>query len=125
MQKNNLEFVLANATDKRQKHPIGKAIAASIEVGTIFPSKLRSELEAAGYTLVEDKAALADYGFASSKFLERVIVSDADGNMVAMGAAVDRDEAILAAVLGWSRENALEGLLPTEGLAPAPGAPVQ
>jgi hypothetical protein len=125
MQTKNLAFVLDQATDKRQKHPVGKAIAASIEVGTVFPSKLRSELESAGYTLVEDKAALSEYGFASTKFLERVIVADADGNMVAMGAAADRDEAILAAVLGWCRENALEGSAVPGGLAPAPGAPVQ
>jgi hypothetical protein len=120
MQTRNLEYVIAQATDKRQKSAIGKAVAASIEVGVVVPSMLRANLEDAGYTLVEDKAALADYGFASLKSLNRVIVNDKDGIMVAMGAAGDHSEALLHAMLGYFRENALPGSDVPAGIAEAP-----
>lgn len=125
MQTANRDFVIAQATDERQEHAIGKAIANAVEVGTIFPSKLRTELEGAGYRLVDDKVAVSDYGFASAKFLKRVLVLDKAGTIVAMGAAVDPDEAILAAVLGWTRENALPDSEVPEGLAEAPTAQAQ
>lgn len=121
MQTNNLEFVLAAA--KVGRTPIANAVRKSIEVGVVVPSILRGNLEEAGYTVVDDTAALADYGFASLKTLERVVVNDKDGNMVAMGAAGDHGEALLHAMLGYFRENPPAGLEPTEGFATAPATP--
>ena len=118
MQTDNTKFLIA-ATAGR-KEPFAKAVASSTEVGVVFPSKLRAELTSAGFTIVDDDKAMADYGFSSMKVLKRVIVNDKDGTMVAMGAALDKDEAILAAALGWVRENPAAGVTATEGIAVAP-----
>jgi hypothetical protein len=123
MQSKNLEFVLAQAQDPDQKHPIGKAVAASAEVGVVVPSILRGKLQEAGYTLVDDKVAVAEYGFASLGALKRVLVTDEDGTLVAMGAAGNEDEALLAAMLGWFRENPLPGADVPAGIAEAPTQP--
>jgi hypothetical protein len=121
MQSKNLEFVLAQAQDERQSSAIGKAVRDSIEVGVVVPSILRANLAKAGYELADDKAAMADYGFASLAVLKRVLVKDKHGEVVAMGAAGDPDEALLHAVLGYFRENALEDSEVPEGIAVAPG----
>lgn len=120
MQKGNLDFVLEQAKGDLSGTPIGQAIAASVEVGTVFPSKLRAELADAGYVVKDDEAAMSDYGFSSSKVLKRVLVVDSTGDIVAMGAAADADEAILASMLGWCRENALPTADIPEGIASAP-----
>ena len=112
MQTKNSEFVLAAAWADRDE-PFALAVRNAIEVGTIFPSKLRANLEAAGYTIVEDTAALSEYGFRTLATLQRVVVRDEDGDIVAMGAAGDADEAILAAALGWFREHPVAGVDPS------------
>jgi hypothetical protein len=123
MQTNNLAFVIAQAEDERQSGPIADAVRQSIEVGVVVPSILRSRLEANGLHLVQDTAALADYGFASLKALKRVLVTDHDGALVAMGAAGDHDEALLHAMLGWFRENAVGDDPVPAGLGTAPNSP--
>jgi hypothetical protein len=117
-----MAFVIAQATDKRQRDPFGKAVAQAIEVGVVVPSILRSSLQAAGFSIVEDDAALADYGFNSGKVLKRAIVTDKEGNIVAMGAAADQGEALAAAALGYFREHPLAGSDVPAGFATAPQA---
>lgn len=123
MQTGNLAFVIDQATDERQDSAIGRAVRDSIEVGVVFPSLLRTKLTEAGYTVAEDEAALADYGFASMATLKRVLVVDADGNIVAMGASGDHGDALLHAVLGYFREHPLEGAEVPGGIATAPTNP--
>lgn len=118
MQKNNLDFVIEAATVSRSD--IAGAVRGAIEVGVVVPSILRSNLEAAGYTVKEDEAALAEYGFASMKTLKRVLVTDEDGELVAMGAAGDHGEAILHAMLGYFREHTPPSLEAPQGIATAP-----
>jgi dihydroorotate dehydrogenase len=118
----NMASLIAQADGRTDK--FGKALASSVEVGTVFPSALRSNLEKAGFTVKEDDKSMADYGFASTTVLKRVLIFDGKDNLVAMGAAVDRDEAILAAALGWVRENPQAGVDVTEGIATAPTSPV-
>ena len=119
MQQKNMEFVIEAGHVGRS--PMANAVRHATEVGVVVPSILRKNLEEAGFVLVEDSAALADYGFASLKTLNRVVVMK-DGEMVAMGAAGDHAEALLHAVLGYFRENPPAGLEPTEGIATAPSA---
>ncbi len=107
MQSANLAFVISQAQDRRQKGALGLAVASSIEVGVVVPSILRRNLEDAGFGLVTDTAALSEYGFKSAKTLQRTVIRDGAGVIVAMGAAGNQDEALLAAILGWFRENAL------------------
>lgn len=106
MNRANSEFLIAQANAARDADApaFADAVAAAIEVGVVVPSRLRSTLESAGYTVIQDEATLAEYGFNSLATLKRVVVQDKDG-IVAMGAASDHDEAILAAALGWFREN--------------------
>ncbi len=120
MQTDNLTFVIAQARDDRQEAAIALAVRGAVEVGVVVPSILRSRLKAAGFTLVADEAALADYGFRSTSHLQRVIVSDKAGTIVAMGAAGDHDEALLHAMLGWFRENPLPESDVPAGLAVVP-----
>lgn len=122
MQKVNVDFLISQAS-RDPREPIRHAIGTAIEVGIVVPSLLRARLESAGFGLVEDTASLAEYGFASLATLQRVIISDKAGVIVAMGAAGDRDEALLAAVLGWCRENPLEGAEVPAGVAVAPSSP--
>lgn len=120
MQTANLAFIINQATDKRQRAPIAKAVRDAVEVGVVVPSILRSNLEAAGYIVKSDHASLAEYGFRSTKTLARVLVVDGKNTIVAMGAAGDHAEALLAAMLGWFRENPLEGAEPPAGFGVAP-----
>lgn len=122
MQSANLGFIISQAQDKRQRSPIARAVRASIEVGVVVPSILRTKLADAGLKVSEDRASLSEYGFASTKVLERVLVTDAKGAIVAMGAAGDHDEALLAAMLGWFRENPLPGADVPAGIATAPSS---
>jgi hypothetical protein len=124
MQSNNLAFVIDQAQDDRQTHPIALAVRASIEVGVVVPSILRVKLAEAGFAVVEDDASLADYGFKSTKHLRRVLVNDGDGQLVAMGASADHADALLHAMLGWFRENPLPDADVPEGIATAPGSPL-
>jgi hypothetical protein len=121
MNRANLAFVVSQATG-RQDDPFGAAVAASVEVGMIIPSILRTRLQTAGFTVVEDKAALAEYGIASTAVLSRVVVRDSVGDIVAMGAADGSDEALLAATLGWFREHPLPDTEVPPGIAVAPGS---
>lgn len=123
MQTGNLAYLIDAATDERQTDPFAAAVAASIEVGVVVPSILRSQLKAAGFRVVEDVAALAEYGFASLATLERVVVTDGAGGIVAMGAAGDHAEAILHAALGWFREHPLPDAEIPPGIATAPTQP--
>ena len=127
MQTANMAFVTAHAArgneHKGAAAAFGKALKASVEVGVLVPSVFRRNLEDAGYLVVDDKAAVADYGFASLGVLKRVLVVDEDGAIVAMGAATDAGEAIAAAALGWCREHPLEDLEATTGIAEAPTNP--
>lgn len=107
MQKGNTEFVIAQATDKRQTSPFSKAVRGAIEVGVVVPSILRTNLEDAEFTVKEDEASMGEYGFKSSKFLKRVLITDDTGTIIAMGASADHEDALLHAVLGWYRENAV------------------
>lgn len=118
----NLAFVLEEATRKR-KHaePFADAVAASIEVGVVVPSILRRELEARDFKVVEDDAALAEFGINSMNTLKRSVVVDGDV-IVAMGAAGDHAEALLHAALGWFREHPTAESEPApEGIGEAPG----
>jgi hypothetical protein len=123
MQSANLGFVISQARDKRHRSPIARAVRAAIEVGVVVPSVLRTQLTDAGYNVVDDQARLSEYGFASTKVLDRVLVTDSEGTIVAMGAAGDHDEALLHAMLGWFRENAVGDEAVPEGLGTAPSAP--
>jgi len=120
MQKKNLEFVIEQAQHENQKSAIGKAVAESVEVGVVVPSILEKKLEAKGFKIVKDDAALADYGFASLKALKRVLVTDADGNLIAMGAAGDHAEALLHSTLGYFRENPVGDVEVPAGIATTP-----
>lgn len=115
MQSVNLAFVLAEAQDKRHTEPFARAVRASIEVGVVIPSILRAKLAAAGLRVVDDQASMAEYGFNSTKVLQRVLVFEKK-TIVAMGAAADSDEALLASVLGWFREHPA-GATPPSGFA--------
>jgi hypothetical protein len=118
-----VESLTAQAKDLATRdEPIRTAIRDAIEVGVVVPSILRTNLAKAKLTLVDDTASLAEYGFASLATLKRVIVAD-KGTIVAMGAAGDPDEAILAAMLGWVREHPLEGSVVPAGMGTAPSAP--
>lgn len=120
MQKANLDFVIEQAEHADRKDKFGKAVAKSIEVGVVVPSILRTNLEVAGYSILEDKASLSDYGFASAKILQRVLVTDKEGTIIAMGAAGDHAEALLHAALGYFRENPVGDASPPQGIAIAP-----
>lgn len=122
MQRANLEFVIAQATDESRDDPFSLAVRDSIEVGVVVPSILRAKLAEAGFAVVEDDAALAEYGLASLKSLRRVMVND-KGVLVAMGAAGDHAEALLHAALGYFREHPLEGSEVPAGIAEAPTQP--
>jgi hypothetical protein len=119
MHSRNLKFIIDQATDRRQSHRLALAVRDSIEVGFIVPSVLRKNLADAGYTVVEDEMALAEHGFRSLEVLDRTIVKDGE-KILGMGAAGDHDEALVAAMLGWFRENALPGTEVPEGIATLP-----
>ncbi|MEW6223188.1 MAG: hypothetical protein AB1627_01025 [Chloroflexota bacterium] len=121
MQAANLAFVIDQATDERHDEPFALAVRGAIEVGVVVPSILRARLAAARFTVTEDEAALADYGFRSTQHLRRTVVADASGVIVAMGAAGDHDEAVLHAALGWFREHPLPEADVPAGLATLPG----
>jgi len=123
MQKANLEFVIEQASGARSGDAFAKAVRDSIEVGVVVPSILRAKLADAGFAVVDDVAALAEYGLASLKTLKRVMVNDKKGELVAMGAAGDPGEAILHAALGYFREHPLPDSEVPAGLAEVP-APV-
>lgn len=117
MQKVNLDFVIAQARDDRQKAPLAKAVGKSVEVGVVVPSILRSNLAAAGFKVAADQTTAKEYGFGGTNVLKRVLVLDKKGVIVAMGASSDVDDALLHAMLGWFRENPLEGADVPEGIA--------
>ncbi len=123
MQTANLAFVLEQAQDTSRRDGVRVAVRNSIEVGVVVPSILRSKLEEAGYSILTDTAALADYGINSLNVLKRVIVADKNGTMVAMGAAENYDEALLHAMLGYFRENAKPDEDVPQGLAETPSQP--
>lgn len=123
MRSANLEFVIGQAADDRQTDAFAKAVASSIEVGVVVPSIFRAKLEKAGYLVVEDVAKVAEYGFKTTATLKRVLIADKAGNLIAMGAASDHDEALLAAALGWFREHPLEDADVPAGILEAPEAP--
>lgn len=124
MRSANLEYVIGQATDSRQKDSFGKAVADAIEVGVVVPSILRANLTEAGYAVIDDQAAMADYGFASTKVLKRVIINDKKGNMIAMGASDSAGDALLHAVLGYFREHPLaDSAAPPTPIAVAPSSP--
>ena len=105
MQTENHKVLLEESVHPHHKnHDIAKAVRDATEVGIVVPSILKKGIEDAGYTIVEDKASLAQYGFKSTKLLKRVLVVK-DDKIVAMGMAGDHKEALLAAMLGWFREN--------------------
>jgi len=112
----NLAHVIAAATDERQDDPFALAVRGAVEVGVVVPSILRRNLEAAGFTIVEDEAGLSALGFAGTRVLVRTVVTR-DGDIVAMGAASDASEAILHAALGWFREHPLPDLEAPAGVA--------
>jgi hypothetical protein len=109
------ERVAAVAAD-----PFKRAVRDSIEVGVVVPSILRTKLVDAGFSLVADDASLAEYGFASTLVLRRVLIRDASREIVAMGAAGNDGEALLHAVLGHFREHAAPGSDVPDGIATAP-----
>lgn len=120
MQTNNLRFVLEQAQDKRQKAPIAGAVRDAVDTGQVEPSVLRSKLKAAGLKVITDEAGIAKYGFAPLSHLQRVLVVDKTGLLVAMGASYDHDDALLHAMLGWFRENPLDDAIVPEGLGTVP-----
>ena len=67
MQAVNLAFVIAAATDERHDDPFALAVRGAVEVGVVVPSILRTRLAAAGFTVTEDRAALAEYGITGSE----------------------------------------------------------
>jgi hypothetical protein len=126
----NLAFVVAQAKDERQTEPFALAVRGALVEGSIYvggaavlPDTLRQTLVAAGFNGVEDDAALAEYGFASLGTLRRVVITDSSGELVAMGAAGDHDEALLAAALGWFREHPLPDADVPDGIAIARVSP--
>ena len=74
-----------------------------------MPSVLRTRLVEAGYSVIDDEVAHAKDGFASLTVLDRIIVKDESGSIVAMGASSDPADALAHAMLGWFRENPLPG----------------
>lgn len=120
MQTANLAFIIDQARDQRQDSPIGKAVASSVEVGIVVPSVLRSRLKAAGFKVTDDEATATKLGFAKLAYLTRVLVVDKKGAIVAMGASSDADDALLHAMLGWFRENALPGAAIPAGVGTLP-----
>jgi hypothetical protein len=121
MRQANTEFVVRQAQHKNQKGAFAKAVKGAIEVGVVVPSILRSNLQDAGFNVVADETTLAEYGFKGTNVLKRVLVTNKDGRIVAMGAASDEGEALSHAVLGYFRENPVEdGEEIPEGVAEAP-----
>ncbi|MEA2676391.1 MAG: hypothetical protein QOJ81_532 [Chloroflexota bacterium] len=118
MQQANLDFVIAQAQAKRQADAFAEAVRESIEVGIVVPSILRARLKAAKFQVSDDPAIHAKYGYRELNTLSRVIVAEKTGEIVAMGASIDADDALLHAVLGYFRENKVG-----DGLAPA-GLPI-
>ena len=121
MQANNLAFVLEQAA--AGSGAFAKAVRDSIEVGVVVPSILRAKLSDAGFTVADDKVAVADYGFASLGTLKRVLVTHPKQGLVAMGASSDLDDALLHAVLGYFREHPSDGADIPAGIAEAPVNP--
>jgi hypothetical protein len=123
MQTANLEFVIGQAQHPQRDDAIGAAVAASTEAGFVVPSILRGKLEEAGFKVVDDEVAMSEYGFKTLKTLKRVLVTNADGAIVAMGASSDHADALLHAMLGFFRENSLGDAEVPEGLMEAPTQP--
>jgi len=117
MQRANLEFLIEQATASAVKGGLPAAVRDSIEVGMVVPSILRKNLLAAGLKVVEDQPTMAKMGFSGLKTMQRTLVLDKSGSIVAMGASQDHDEALLHAMLGWFRENPTPGSTPPAGLA--------
>jgi hypothetical protein len=105
----NMAWLIGQAADERHDEPLAVAVRNATEVGMVVPSILRAELDKGGFKVVDDETTMAAYGFKSTKVLDRVLVTDKGGEVVAMGAASDHAEALLAAMLGWFRENAPAG----------------
>jgi hypothetical protein len=124
MQTENLRFVLEQANDPRQKDPFAKAVKDSVEVGQVIPSVFRAKLEESGFRVLDDEKSAAEFGFASTKVLKRVLITDKKGDIIAMGASTDPGEAITAAALGWFREHPLAGAEVPAGAAVLPKPPV-
>lgn len=116
----NTAFVIGQASDPAHDAPFAAAVRDAIEVGVVVPSRLRGNLESAGFAVVDDEARLSDYGFKSTQVLKRVVVMDGE-LIVAMGASSDPADALLHAALGWFREHPLpdadvpDGLMTVEG----------
>ena len=83
------------ATKWSGTYPLAKLISASIEVGTVFPSKLKSLLEAAGYTITPSPAT------GSGAWVK---ITEA-GVQVAQGYSHDENDALLQAVYAWLKET--------------------
>lgn len=115
MQTRNLAYVIEAAQDPRQTHPLALAVRGAVEVGVVVPSILRSRLAAAGLEVISG-ADLARFGMAPTKVLTQVVVTQEDA-IIAMGASSDADDALLHAMLGWFRENALPGADVPAGIA--------
>lgn len=121
MQSNNLNWLIeqVSSDERDKKDKFLAAIADSIEVGVVVPSILRRNLTDAGFAIVEDKASMSEYGFASLATLERVLITDSKGALVAMGAAGDPSEALLHAALGYVREHRLPDSEANDGILTA------
>ncbi len=96
--------------------PLAAAVRQATEVGVVVPSILRSELEDAGYQIVDDEQKHLQQGFKPLKQLTRVIL-EKDGKVAAMGASHSLPDALLHAVLGYLRERDMEHfgfIIPTD-----------
>ena len=103
MQLKNTQYMLAKSVEFAAD-PIAAIVRKATEVGVVVPSLLKAGLEAGGFRIEDDPQKHAEHGYREFEHLERVLVHDKTGNVIAMGAASDFNEALLHAVLGYLRE---------------------
>lgn len=80
----------------KAKGDVGKLVGGSVEAGMIFPSKLRSALEAAGLSVSMDPG---------SKHGVWCRVKNAAGELVAQGFSGEEHDAFLHAMFGALQEG--------------------
>jgi hypothetical protein len=88
--------------------PLAECIHAAVEVGIVVPSILKAKLAEAGFTITNDVDHQDQHealGYRTFDNLFRVLVHDASGAVVAMGASADHTDALLHAMLGYLREQ--------------------
>lgn len=107
MQQVNMAFCVDHV--RYFNDPISTAVKNSIDNGnTIHPGRLKENLEKAGYLLkdcVSHEARHKELGYRIFDNLTRVLVENQAGDVLAMGASGDYDDALLHSMLGYIRER--------------------